>query len=141
MTEPKYPLPEPAVAAALGAITFNADGLVAAVAQQHDTGEVLMMAWMNAESVAETLRTGRVCYWSRARKALWRKGETSGQMQVLKQMLVDCDGDTLLLRVHQDGVACHTGRRNCFFNAVTPDGVIENAPVLVDPDALYGNKR
>ena len=62
-------------------------------------------------------------------------------MQVLKQMLVDCDGDTLLLRVHQDGVACHTGRRNCFFNAVTPDGVIENAPVLVDPDALYGNKR
>ena len=141
MTEPQYPLPEPAVAAALGAITFNTDGLVAAIAQQHDTGEVLMMAWMNADSVAETLRTGRVCYWSRSRKALWRKGETSGQMQVLKQMLVDCDGDTVLLRVHQDGVACHTGRRNCFFNAVTPDGIVENAPVLIDPDALYGSKR
>ncbi|MET4700210.1 phosphoribosyl-AMP cyclohydrolase [Constrictibacter sp. MBR-5] len=141
MNEQQYPLPEPAVAAALGTISFNTDGLVAAIAQQHDTGEVLMMAWMNAESVAETLRTGRVCYWSRSRKALWRKGETSGQMQVLKQMLVDCDGDTLLLRVHQDGVACHTGRRNCFFNAVTPDGMVENAPVLVDPDALYGSKR
>lgn len=141
MNEQQYPLPEPAVAAALGTISFNTDGLVAAIAQQHDSGEVLMMAWMNAESVAETLRTGRVCYWSRSRKALWRKGETSGQMQVLKQMLVDCDGDTLLLRVHQDGVACHTGRRNCFFNAVTPDGMVENAPVLVDPDALYGSKR
>jgi phosphoribosyl-AMP cyclohydrolase len=141
VNEQQYPLPEPAVAAALGTISFNTDGLVAAIAQQHDTGEVLMMAWMNAESVAETLRTGRVCYWSRSRKALWRKGETSGQMQVLKQMLVDCDGDTLLLRVHQDGVACHTGRRNCFFNAVTPDGMVENAPVLVDPDALYGSKR
>jgi len=141
VNEQQYPLPEPAVAAALGTISFNTDGLVAAIAQQHDSGEVLMMAWMNAESVAETLRTGRVCYWSRSRKALWRKGETSGQMQVLKQMLVDCDGDTLLLRVHQDGVACHTGRRNCFFNAVTPDGMVENAPVLVDPDALYGSKR
>ena len=141
MSEPQYPLPEPAVAAALGTISFNSDGLVAAIAQQHDTGEVLMMAWMNAESVAETLRTGRVCYWSRSRKALWRKGETSGQMQVLKQMLVDCDGDTLLLRVHQDGVACHTGRRNCFFNAVTPDGIVENAPVLIDPHTLYGGKH
>lgn len=141
MSEVQYPLPEPAVVAALGTISFNADGLVAAIAQQHDTGEVLMMAWMNADSVAETLRTGRVCYWSRSRKALWRKGETSGQMQVLKQMLVDCDGDTVLLRVHQDGVACHTGRRTCFYNAVTGDGIAENEPVRVDPAALYGSRH
>ena len=141
MSETRYPLPEPAVAAALGTISFNADGLVAAIAQQHDSGEVLMMAWMNADSVAETLRTGRVCYWSRSRKALWRKGETSGQMQVLKQMLVDCDGDTVLLRVHQDGVACHTGRRTCFYNAVTGDGIAENEPVRVDPKTLYGSKH
>lgn len=138
MTDQEYPLPEPAIRAALDTIGFNADGLVAAVAQQHDTGEVLMMAWMNAESVAETLRTGRVCYWSRSRKALWRKGETSGQMQVLKRMLVDCDGDTVLLHVHQDGVACHTGRRTCFFNAVTAAGIVENEPVRVDPKELYG---
>src|SRR3546814_1653225 len=84
------------------------------------------------------VRTGRVCDGSRSRKALWRKGETAGQMQVLKQMLVDCDGDTLLLRVHQDGVACHTGHRNCFFSAVTSDGIAETEPVRVDPATLYG---
>ncbi|MFN4089391.1 MAG: phosphoribosyl-AMP cyclohydrolase [Alphaproteobacteria bacterium] len=140
MTEAEAGFPEAAVAATLDAIRFNVDGLVAAIAQQHDTGEVLMMAWMNRASVAETLRTGRVCYWSRSRRALWRKGETSGQMQVLKRLLVDCDGDTLLLHVHQDGVACHTGRRTCFFNAATPAGVVEAEPVLVDPEQLYGQR-
>ena len=99
-------------------IAFDADGLVPAVAQQHDTGEVLMMAWMNAESIAETLETGRVCYWSRSRAALWRKGETSGHIQMLVEMRLDCDGDTLLLQVEQTGPACHTNRRNCFFRAV-----------------------
>src|SRR5690606_25254684 len=93
MTETATALPERAVTEALAAIRFNADGLVAAIAQQHDSGEVLMMAWMNRDAVAETLRTGRVCYWSRSRQALWRKGETSGQMQVLKRFLIDCDGD------------------------------------------------
>ena len=124
-------------AAALAAIAFNADGLVPAIAQQHDTGEVLMMAWMNKDAVEETLRTGRVCYWSRSRKGLWRKGETSGQQQRLVDFLIDCDGDTLLLKVHQDGVACHTGRRTCFYTAARPDGLAEVAPVLVDPKELY----
>jgi phosphoribosyl-AMP cyclohydrolase len=124
-------------AAALAAIVFNADGLVPAIAQQHDTGEVLMMAWMNKDAVEETLRTGRVCYWSRSRKGLWRKGETSGQQQRLVDFLIDCDGDTLLLKVHQDGVACHTGRRTCFYTAARPDGLAEVAPVLVDPKELY----
>ena len=101
----------------LTAIRFDAAGLVPAIAQQHDTGEVLMLAWMNREAIVETLATRRVCYFSRSRNALWRKGETSGQAQHLKELRVDCDGDTLLLLVDQEGVACHTGRRNCFFRA------------------------
>jgi len=130
-----------ATQAVLSAIRFDANGLVPAIAQQHDTGEVLMMAWMNAESVAETMATGRVCYYSRSRKGLWRKGETSGQTQHLKDLRVDCDGDTLLLLVHQDGVACHTGRRNCFFLAVRDGELVEIAEPLVSPDALYGHKH
>jgi phosphoribosyl-AMP cyclohydrolase len=126
-----------AQAAALAAIKFNEDGLVPAIAQQHDTGEVLMMAWMNAEAVAETLTTGRVCYWSRSRKGLWRKGETSGQQQRLKELLIDCDGDTILLKVDQDGVACHTGRRTCFYTAARPEGLVEVAQVQVSPEELY----
>ena len=118
-------------------IKFDSSGLIPAIAQQHDTGEVLMMAWMNREAVAETLRTGRVCYWSRARAKLWRKGETSGQEQNLVEMRVDCDGDTLLLLVDQKGVACHTGRRNCFFTAVRGGRTVEIAKPLVDPQTLY----
>ena len=119
-------------------IRYDADGLVPAIAQQHDTGEVLMMAWMNAASVAETLATGRVCYWSRSRSALWRKGETSGQRQTLVQMRVDCDGDTLLLQVDQTGAACHTGQRTCFYRAIH-DGRVETlSEPLVDPALLYG---
>lgn len=102
----------------IGEIQFNADGLIPAIAQQHDSGEVLMMAWMNAVSIAETLATGRVCYWSRSRQALWRKGESSGHEQHLVEMRVDCDGDTLLLLVKQTGPACHTNRRNCFYRAI-----------------------
>ncbi len=102
----------------LSKIVFNKDGLVPAVAQRHDTGEVLMMAWMNADSIAETLATGRVCYWSRSRGELWRKGETSGHVQKLVEMRLDCDGDTLLLLVEQTGPACHTNRPNCFYRAV-----------------------
>lgn len=124
-------------AAALAAITFNADGLVPAIAQQYDTGEVLMMAWMNSDAVAETLATGRVCYWSRSRKGLWRKGETSGQQQRLKELLIDCDGDTILLKVDQDGVACHTGRRTCFYTAARPEGLVEVAEVKISPEELY----
>jgi len=125
-------------AAALDRLRFDADGLVAAIAQQHDTGEVLMMAWMNREAVAETLATGQVCYWSRSRGKLWRKGESSGQRQRLVDLRIDCDGDTLLVLVDQDGVACHTGRRSCFYTAARPEGLVEIAPVLVSPDQLYG---
>lgn len=126
--------PEPILAA----LSFDPDGLVAAIAQQHDTGEVLMLAWMNRDAVAETLATGRVCYWSRSRRRLWRKGESSGQTQRLVSCLVDCDGDTLLLKVDQEGVACHTGHRACFFRAVEDNGLREIAPVLVAPAVLYG---
>lgn len=122
----------------LAAIAFNADGLVPAIAQQFDSGEVLMMAWMNRDAVAETLRTGRVCYWSRSRKKLWRKGETSGQIQTLKEFRWDCDADTVLLLVDQTGVACHTGRRNCFFNAVRDGEPTVIADVEADPTDLYG---
>lgn len=104
------------------AVKFNAHGLIPAIAQQHDTGEVLMMAWMNAASLAETLATGQVCYWSRSRLALWRKGETSGHRQRLIECRLDCDGDALLLRVAQQGPACHTGARSCFFRSVS-DGL------------------
>src|SRR5579871_4126248 len=97
--------------------SFNENGLIPVIAQQHDSGEVLMMAWMNREALDETLATGRVCYYSRSRQKLWRKGETSGQVQTLRELRLDCDGDTILLLVDQQGVACHTGRRNCFFNA------------------------
>jgi len=120
------------------ALRYDEHGLIPAIAQQHDTGEVLMMAWMNREAVAETLATRRVCYYSRSRKALWRKGETSGQTQRLVDLRIDCDADTLLLLVDQKGVACHTGRRSCFFRAARYEGVVEIADKLVDPSDLYG---
>ena len=118
-------------------IRFDSAGLVAAVAQQHDSGEVLMLAWMNRDAVAETLATGRVCYWSRSRAALWRKGETSGQTQRLVELRVDCDGDSLLLLVDQHGVACHTGRRSCFYRAARDGVLIEIATPSVTPEELY----
>jgi phosphoribosyl-AMP cyclohydrolase len=122
----------------LGHIEFDADGLVPAIAQQHDTGEVLMLAWMNRAALEETLATGRVCYFSRSRGCLWRKGETSGQVQVLRELRVDCDGDAVLLLVEQTGVACHTGRRSCFYRAVRDGALIEIAQPLVPPEELYG---
>ncbi|MBB3140908.1 phosphoribosyl-AMP cyclohydrolase [Halomonas organivorans] len=122
----------------LDAIRFNDDGLIPAIAQQHDSGEVLMMAWMNRESLEETLATSQVCYWSRSRGKLWRKGESSGQQQRLKSAALDCDGDTLLLQVEQTGPACHTGRRSCFYVVLEGEQArIASAP-LIDPAALYG---
>ncbi|CAH2604117.1 Phosphoribosyl-AMP cyclohydrolase [Rhodovastum atsumiense] len=119
-------------------LRFDANGLVTAIAQQHDTGEVLMLAWMNRDAIAETLATGRVCYFSRSRGQLWRKGESSGQVQHLVELRIDCDGDALLLLVDQKGVACHTGRRSCFYRA-TRDGALQEimAPEI-DPERLYG---
>jgi len=119
-------------------VRFDAAGLIAAVAQQHDTGEVLMLAWMSRESLAETITTGRVCYWSRSRGALWRKGETSGQTQRLVDLRLDCDGDAILVLVDQVGVACHTGRRSCFYRAWRGNELIELSQPLVSPEALYG---
>ena len=119
-------------------IAFDPAGLVPAVAQQHDTGEVLMVAWMNRDAVAETLATGRVCYWSRSRGAPWRKGERSGQVQRLVELRLDCDGDTLLLLVDQLGVACHTGRRSCFYRAARGGQVVEIAAPEISPEVLYG---
>lgn len=113
--------------AVLAAVAFDANGLVPAIAQQHDTGDVLMMAWMNRDSIIATLETGRVCYWSRSRRRLWRKGETSGHIQMLRELRVDCDGDTLLLLVEQTGPACHTGERACFFRAAR-GGRLETVP-------------
>ena len=127
--------------AVLAAISFDANGLVPAIAQQHDTAEVLMMAWMNAETIRETLATGQVSYFSRSRGKLWRKGETSGQTQHLKELRVDCDGDTLLLLVDQHGVACHTGRRNCFFRAARDGTLQEITAPKIAPDTLYGHSH
>ncbi len=123
---------------ALDRLPYNQDGLVPAIAQQHDSGEVVMMAWMNREAIDETLAKGRVCYWSRSRQKLWRKGESSGQVQELKDMRFDCDGDTILLLVDQTGPACHTGRRTCFYNAVRGERVEVITEPLIDPKELYG---
>jgi phosphoribosyl-AMP cyclohydrolase len=133
--------PEEARAALLAAIRFDANGLVAAIAQEAATGEVLMLAWMNRDAVAETLATGRVCYWSRSRGALWRKGETSGQVQRLVELRLDCDGDALLALVAQTGVACHTGRRSCFFTAIRDGALATISAPEADPEALYGAGR
>jgi phosphoribosyl-AMP cyclohydrolase len=125
----------------LSAAKWNDDGLIPAIAQQHDSGEVLMMAWMNRAALEETLSTGRVCYWSRSRQAFWRKGETSGQQQYLVEARFDCDGDTLLLKVDQSGPACHTGRRSCFYLRLTPAAAEIDREPLISPDQLYAGKR
>jgi phosphoribosyl-AMP cyclohydrolase len=128
--------PQAAIDKMIAAIQFDTQGLVPAVAQQQGSGEVLMMAYMNRAAVVETMRTGRVCYWSRSRRAPWRKGDTSGHIQELVELRVDCDGDTLLVEVEQTGVACHTGRHNCFFRAVRDGELTEIAPVEIDMDKI-----
>ena len=129
------------IAEALATIRFDRDGLVPAVAQQYDTGEILMVAWMNRDAVRATLTEGQVCYWSRSRGKLWRKGETSGQVQRLHELRLDCDGDTVLLLVDQHGVACHTGRRSCFFRAWREDSWRVIADPEIDPEILYPLKE
>ena len=122
---------------ALNELKFNDAGLIPAIAQQHDTGEVLMVAWMYKQSIDETLETGHVCYWSRSRNNYWRKGESSGNQQTLISMSTDCDGDTLLVKVNQKGAACHTGRRDCFYNEISKDGLHINSDPIQDPNDLY----
>ncbi len=137
MSEAPKGAPKGAIERALDEIQFGPDGLIAAIAQQHDTGEVLMLAWMNREAVRVTLAEGQACYWSRSRRALWRKGETSGQIQKLHELRLDCDGDAVLLLVEQTGVACHTGRRSCFFRAWRDGGWATIADPEIDPEELY----
>jgi len=113
-------------------------GLIPAIAQDAATGQVLMMAWMNREAFDETRRTGRACYWSRSRGKLWRKGEESGHVQEVREMFVDCDVDTILLKVHQiGGAACHEGYASCFFRKVEGNGLTVVADKLFDPKAVY----
>jgi len=123
-------------------LAWNADGLVPAVAQDAQTGEVLMLAWMSRESLARTLESGEAVYWSRSRKALWKKGETSGHVQRVREIRLDCDGDTIVMQVESvGGVACHTGRRRCFFNLLEDAGGrrwVSTDPVLEAPTKNHG---
>ena len=126
--------PTPVSPTLVDAVAWNEHGLVAAIAQDAMSRDVLMMAWMNRESLALTLKTGDAHYWSRSRKALWKKGESSGHIQHVKSMRLDCDGDTILLTVEQvGGIACHTGRANCFFNLAENGQWVVTAPVLTAP--------
>ncbi len=123
----------------LSSLRFNSEGLIPAIAQQYDTGEVLMVAWMNEEAVAETMETGRVCYFSRSRQKLWRKGESSGQQQQVIDLRTDCDADVILVKVDQTGVACHTGRRSCFSWAEREGKMDVVEDVVISPEKLYSN--
>ncbi len=122
-------------------IKWDERGLVPAIAQQHDSGAVLMMAWMNREALATTIAEGRAVYYSRSRKKLWRKGEESGHVQTLKEIRIDCDGDVVLMQVEQvGGIACHTGRHNCFYRRYQNGEWVEIAAVLKDPNEIYRAK-
>ncbi|MGH1426756.1 MAG: phosphoribosyl-AMP cyclohydrolase [Arenicella sp.] len=119
-------------------ITWNDQGLIPAIAQDDETGDILMVAWMNQVALTETVDTGKAVYWSRSRQKLWRKGEESGHQQIVKEVRLDCDSDVLLLKVSQrGGIACHTGRRSCFFKVLKNDQWVDVDPVLKDPKEIY----
>jgi len=123
----------------LEAIKWDDKGLVPAIAQETGTGKILMMAWMNREALALTRESGHAVYWSRSRSKLWHKGEESGHQQVVSALRIDCDADVVLLAVEQKGgIACHTGRHNCFYRELKDDCWVEVDPVLKDPAAIYG---
>ena len=123
----------------LDTVKWDDKGLVPAIAQEAGTGKILMMAWMNRESLALTRETGHAVYWSRSRDKLWHKGEESGHQQVVHAIRVDCDADVILLEVEQKGgIACHTGRHNCFYRELRDGEWVEIEPVLKDPNAIYG---
>ncbi len=123
-------------------LKFTSDGLIPAIVQEQSTGRVLMMAWMNRASLETTIKTGRTHFWSRSRQKFWMKGESSGHVQVVKDVSFDCDGDTLLIQVEQTGAACHEGFQSCFFRSVEQDGGAyhETEPRLQSPDDIYGKK-
>ncbi len=130
-----------AVAIVTAALAFDDNGLVPAIAQQHDTGEVLMLAWMNRDALQLTIDEGRAIYWSRSRQALWRKGEVSGHVQHLKELRIDCDADTVLMKVEQiGGIACHTGRRGCFYQRLEEGVWRITDEVIKHPEDMYGNR-
>jgi len=123
----------------LEAVRWNEQGLVPAIARDHRDGQVLMLAWMNAEALKATVAEGRAVYWSRSRACLWRKGESSGHTQLVHDLRLDCDGDTLLLSVEQQGgIACHTGRAHCFYRRYESGRWRDVEPVLRDPGEIYG---
>lgn len=122
---------------ALNEIKYNTQGLIPVIVQQHDSSEVLMMAWMNNESIEKTLSEGYMHYWSRTRNKIWRKGETSNQTQKLIELRIDCDKDTLLAIVDQKGVACHTGTKSCFFRTFKNNELKRNQEVIISPKKLY----
>jgi len=125
----------------LDAIKWDRDGLVPAIAQEADSGKVLMVAWMNREALAETARTNKAVYWSRSRRKLWRKGEESGHEQIVRDIRLDCDSDVVLLSVEQKGgIACHTGRQHCFFQQLQGDRWVTVEPVLKPESEIYGKK-
>ena len=132
----RHPGTEVALDALIDAIAFDAQGLIAAIAQQHDTGDVLMLGWMKMQALRATLASGEATYFSRSRQRLWRKGETSGQVQQVLSLRPDCDGDAVLLLVDQQGAACHTGRRSCFHLQIEGESVVRDAPII-DPRLLY----
>ena len=122
----------------LDKIKWTADGLVPAIAQESGTGKVLMLAWMNREALTLTVQEGRAIYWSRSRNKLWRKGEESGHVQLLKDIRLDCDNDVILLEVEQlGGIACHTGRHNCFYQQLQDEEWVAVEPVIKDPKTIY----
>ena len=122
-------------------VVFDAEGLVAVVVQEASTEKLLMLAWMNREALAETVRSGRAVYWSRSRKRLWRKGEESGHAQLIKQVRLDCDGDAIVLEVQQvGGIACHTGHSRCFFRKLENGIWVETEAVLKDSGQIYDSK-
>ena len=121
-------------------LKFNDDGLIPAIIQEEGTGRVLMMAWMNADSIRDTIETGKTHFWSRSRQKYWMKGESSGNTQQVKDVAYDCDGDTLLIQVEQIGAACHEGYRSCFFRSVKDGEGEVTEERLVDPEELYGKK-
>ena len=123
----------------LAQIKWNQDGLVPVIAQEVEEGSVLMLAWMNREALQQTLSSGEAVYWSRSRNKLWHKGETSGNVQKVHDVRLDCDGDTILLQVKQQGgVACHTGRSSCFYRQLQSESWVAVEPVLKDPAQMYG---
>ncbi len=123
-------------------LKFDGQGLIPAIIQEQKSGRVLMMAWMNRESLETTIRTGKTHFWSRSRQKFWMKGESSGHTQAVKNIAFDCDGDTLLIQVEQVGAACHEGYQSCFFRSLEPDGAAfkTTEAQLLTPEQIYGKK-